>query len=89
MLLLAVAAPNPYSGTYMNPNSSYPPSVPGGGMYVDGYGQSLGQMGVMQTGEGMIPYGSGNGGPAASGAVPVTAVGAVWGGPYDPSLAQS
>lgn len=81
-------APNPYSWTYTNPIPSYPPSVQGGGVYVDGYSQPLLQMGVVQTGEGMIPYGSGNGVAAASGvgmpAVPASTVGAVWGGSYDP-----
>ncbi|KAK9210538.1 hypothetical protein WN944_002909 [Citrus x changshan-huyou] len=81
-------APNPYSRTYTNPIPSYPPSVQGGGVYVDGYSQPLLQMGVVQTGEGMIPYGSGNGVAAASGvgmpAVPASTVGAVWGGSYDP-----
>ncbi|KAK9213509.1 hypothetical protein WN943_002897 [Citrus x changshan-huyou] len=81
-------APNPYSRTYTNPIPSYPPSVQGGGVYVDGYSQPLLQMGVVQTGEGMIPYGSSNGVAAASGvgmpAVPASTVGAVWGGSYDP-----
>ncbi|KAH9806173.1 transglutaminase15 [Citrus sinensis] len=88
VLFLPYVAPNPYSRTYTNPIPSYPPSVQGGGVYVDGYSQPLLQMGVVQTGEGMIPYGSGNGVAAASGvgmpAVPASTVGAVWGGSYDP-----
>lgn len=90
VLFLPYVAPNSYSRTYTNPNPSYPPSVQGGGMHVDGYSQPLLQMGVVQTGEGMIPYGSGNGVAAEVGmpAVPASAAGAVWGGPYDPSLAR-
>lgn len=88
VLFLPYVAPNPYSQTYTNPIPSYPPSVQGGGVYVDGYSQPLLQMGVVQTGEGMIPYGSSNGVAAASGvgmpAVPASTVGAVWGGSYDP-----
>ncbi|KAH7569285.1 hypothetical protein JRO89_XS06G0137200 [Xanthoceras sorbifolium] len=84
-------APSPYTSGYMNPNPLYPPPVQGGGVFVDGYGKPVVQMGVVPAGEGMFTYGSANGVPdavAVSGApVPGPVGGAVWSRPYDPSVA--
>lgn len=82
-------APNPYSGRYLNPIPSYPPSVQSGGVYVDGYRQPLVPTSVLPRGGGMIPYSSGDGLVAGTGvgsvAVSATSSASVWGGPQDPS----
>ncbi|KAJ0091525.1 hypothetical protein Patl1_14435 [Pistacia atlantica] len=89
---MTVHAPIPYTGGYMNHSHSYPPPVQGSAIYVNGYGQAVVHMGVVPTIEGTIPHGSGNEVAASSvvgvAAVPATSGGAVWGGPYDPSLAR-
>ncbi|KAK9275177.1 hypothetical protein L1049_022438 [Liquidambar formosana] len=82
-------APISYGGPYMNPDPSYPPSIQGSGPYVDSYGRPHVPMGVGTAGEGMIPYGRGNGAAppgVVGGGVASAGSGAGWGGAYDPSL---
>ncbi|KAF8400449.1 hypothetical protein HHK36_013747 [Tetracentron sinense] len=78
-------APNPYGGTYGNPDPSYPPAVQGSGIYIDGYGRPQVQMGVSAAGEGTDPHGSGATIAAGYGGGAVVSAGAngVWGGSYD------
>ncbi|KAF9613172.1 hypothetical protein IFM89_005943 [Coptis chinensis] len=49
-------APQPYGAPYTIPDSSYPPSVQGGGTYMDGYGRPQIQMDGGVAGSGDIPY---------------------------------
>ncbi|XP_041022236.1 protein FLX-like 4 isoform X1 [Juglans microcarpa x Juglans regia] len=80
-------APNLCGGSYMNPDSSYPPPIRSAGAYVDSFGRPLVQMDVGPAGDGMIPYSTGNG-AAVGASVPSAGSASVPGGAYDPSLAQ-
>ncbi|GLT80442.1 hypothetical protein SLA2020_518810 [Shorea laevis] len=72
-------------GHYLNSNTSYPASIQGGSAYVVGYGiPPMMPVVVNHVPERIMAFGSGI--LPAPAAVP--GADAVWGGPYDPSLAQ-
>lgn len=83
--------PNAYGGGLVTPDSSYPLPVHSGGTYVDAYGRPVVQMSVGAV-DGITPYGSGNGAVVTGGIGGTVASStggvAIWGGPYDPSLAR-
>ncbi|KAK7329873.1 hypothetical protein VNO77_24054 [Canavalia gladiata] len=59
--------------------------VDSSGPFLDAYGRAHGPMAVGQVGESMVPIGDSNGVAAVSSA---GAGGAVWAGPYDPSVGR-
>ncbi|XP_010268400.1 PREDICTED: protein FLX-like 4 [Nelumbo nucifera] len=67
-------APNPYGGYYGTADPSYPPpSVQGGGIYIDGYGRPQVQMDGVVAGEGINLYRNANAAAASGGGATGTA----------------
>lgn len=57
------------------------------GPFLDAYGRAHGQMAYGQVGENMVPYGDSNG-VAAVNITGGGSGGAVWAGPYDPTVSR-
>lgn len=84
-------APNPYGATQPNTDSSYPPPIHGGGVYMDSYGRPQMQMSAGFTGNGFNPYGNSAGASNDGFGVSVggsgNGGGGAWGS-YDPIKAE-